>query len=341
MLDLSIIIVNYRGWKYLESCIVILESFSNTLFTFEVIIVDNCSNDGKLEQFQKRFSNFRFILNNGNNGFSNGCNVGAAFATGTWLLFLNPDIMLSELAVYNLIQAIRRQPDITILSCRQKNQHGKEEQTCHLFPSWCTLNGTLRAVYRKIKKRELAERFSPEKKLIYPDWVSGSLFMISKKHFEQLGGWNEDYWLYYEDVDLCRRANMNGGKIGLLNQVSVIHHHGGCTRINPNTAALTKAEVIISRHVYLSLYFTGIHAISLHTFVILNTLTIKLLPALLGLPLFSVRPFYISSCLYKHLLAYYTNALIKRSWLSPRCILPTTMKSNQLRIPKALPDQIY
>jgi GT2 family glycosyltransferase len=62
MLDLSIIIVNYRGWKYLESCIVVLESFSNTLFTVEVIIVDNCSNDGKLEQFQKRFSNFRFIL---------------------------------------------------------------------------------------------------------------------------------------------------------------------------------------------------------------------------------------------------------------------------------------
>lgn len=320
MVDLSIIIVNYRGWKHLENCLGALESFSGEQFSFEVNVVDNCSNDGKLEAFQLRYPNFRFHLNSGNNGFSSGCNLGANVSGGEYFLFLNPDTIASEAAIANLLTTIRRDESITILSCLQKNSNGREERPYGFFPSLFTLSGLLRAIYREIKKNELAERFSPAKDLIYPDWVSGSVVLISKQQFKQLGGWNDDYWLYYEDVDLCKRAFDVGGRVALHNRISIIHNHGGATRINPRVTALTKSEVIISRHVYLSQHYRGLSAVGLHFVVISGVLLGKLIPALLGLPLFFVRRLNQYTHLYRRLLAYYFLVPFRGTWLSPRSV---------------------
>lgn len=320
LVDLSIIIVNYRGWKHLENCLQALKNFDGEQFSFEVNVVDNCSNDGELEAFQQRFPEFRFHLNSGNNGFSSGCNLGAKVSTGEYFLFLNPDTVASEEAVKELLATIRREAPITILSCGQKNSNGREERPFGFFPTLFTLSGILRAVYRKVKKTELAARFSSEKKIIYPDWVSGSVVMISKQQFEELGGWNDDYWLYYEDVDLCKRATDAGGKVALHNRVSIIHNHGGATRINPRVTALTKSEVIISRHVYLSRHYRGLSAAGLHFVVMTGVLLGKLVPAIFGLPFFFVRRLNQYTHLYRRLLAYYFLAPFRGTWLSPHSV---------------------
>lgn len=328
MIELSVVIVNYRGWKHLGFCLDALQSFGANRFHFEVIVVDNCSNDGQLENFRGKYTGFLFLENSGNNGFSNACNLGAATSKGEWLLFLNPDIIATEAAIFYLLQTMRNRPGIAILSCRQKNSNGREERPYGLFPSLFTLNGTTRAIYRKIKRKEFANRFSSQKELIYPDWVSGSVIMISKQRFEQLGGWNENYWLYYEDVDLCRRAVINGGKVALNNRVTIIHNHGGATRISPRTAALTKAEVIISKHVYLSQHFNRTHAALLHLFVIINTLTIGTVTAFPGLFLFFITRLNIATRVYFRLIAYYLMVPVNASWLSPRSITMKEKKSH-------------
>ena len=223
----------------------------------EVIVVDNFSDDGRLEEFQQRFPFVRFILNSGNNGFSNGCNVGASRASGTYFLFMNSDIIANAKAIWGMLEELKSRPEIMLLSCRQQNNSGREENPCNLFPELATLNGIPRAIYKKVHKKELAEKHASFKDLIFPDWVSGSVMMISADHFRQTGGWCEDYWLYYEDVELCRSVSELGGKVALTNKFSMIHNHGGATRINPKTAALTKAEVRISKHVYVSRHFSG------------------------------------------------------------------------------------
>jgi GT2 family glycosyltransferase len=319
-IDISIIIVNYRGWKHLKECLNYLKSFRNSRFSFEVIVVDNCSNDGQIFEFQKHFPDFNFILNTGNNGFANGCNFGATLAKGDFLLFLNPDVLISESAIFELLATIRQQSELWILSCKHFNNRGKEEQTNRFFPSYMTINGFLRAINRLVTKTKYSDRISKQNTIIYPDWVSGSLILISKKHFIDIGYWDENYWLYYEDIDLCWRARMNGGRIGLHNQVSVVHNHGGATRINLQTALVTKAEVTISLHVFLSRHYSCIKALFLHMMVIADVLIVKLIPALLGIPFFFIKRFNLYSRLYIKLIYYYIQAIYHGTWLSPRSI---------------------
>ncbi|HZL10966.1 MAG TPA: glycosyltransferase family 2 protein [Prolixibacteraceae bacterium] len=320
MIDISVVIVNYRGWKHLEKCLKAFESFENDQFSYEIIIVDNCSDDGQLIHFQKRFPKCFFILNTGNNGFANGCNMGAAASKGVYLLFLNSDILATESAIYGLLQTLRSKTEIMILSCKQLNSKGREEQAYRLFPSFLTMNGIMRAIYRKVKLKKTSHTLSSEEEIIYPDWVSGSVILMSKHDFENIGGWDERYWLYYEDVDLCWRAVSYGGKVGLHNQISIIHNHGGATRINIQTATLTKAEVIISLHVFLSSHYSTVQAIGLHLLVIVDVLLVKLIPALLGIPFFFIKRLNLYSQLYQRLVVYYLHALVKRTWVSPRSV---------------------
>jgi len=320
MIDLSIIIVNYKGWDTLNTCLTKLESFKNNKYSFEVIIVDNCSNDNQFSVFQKRFPNFHFFENKGNYGFSNANNYGASNAKGKYLLFLNSDIIASDSSVSKLLQVIIAHPDISVLSCRKKNNEGKEEKVCCFPLSFKTIIGLFRAIYKIKNKRKLAERFSLKKDLVFPDWISGSVLLISKKNFKDIGGWNDNYWLYCEDEDLCKRAINKGGKVGLSNRVTMIHNHGGTTRIDKKTTALTKTEVLISHHVYFSQNFSGIHAYILHAFFMINNLIFKFIPFVLGTFFFFIEPLNIRRRIYFNLVKYYSNAIVVRTWISPRSI---------------------
>jgi len=320
MIDLSIIIVNYKSWNTLNKCLTNLKSFKGDKFSIEVIIVDNCSNDNQLSVFQKKFPEFQFIENKGNYGFSHGNNYGASKAKGEYFLFLNSDIIASESSVYKLLQVSKAHPEISVLSCRKKNNAGKEENTCCFSPSFKTITGLFRAIYKIKHKKELTERFSLKKDLVFPDFVLGSVVLISKTFFKNIGGWNDNFWLYCEDDDLCLRAINNGGKVGLCNRVTMIHNHGGTTRINKITTALTKTEVIISHHVYFSLNFRGIHAYVLHAFFMLMNLIFEFIPFVLGSLFFFITPLNIRRRVYLNMINYYTNALIVGTWISPRSI---------------------
>ena len=94
-MDVSIIIVNYRSWKSLRVCLDSISEIVAQKLTFEVIIIDNFSDDGEFEIFKNKYQNFIFIKNEANTGFSNGCNLGAKNAKGNYMLFLNADTTIS------------------------------------------------------------------------------------------------------------------------------------------------------------------------------------------------------------------------------------------------------
>ncbi len=309
---LSIIIVNYKSWKVLAPCLQSLQFPSNTL-ALDIIVVDNQSNDGVLPTFAKQFPSVNFIENTGNNGFANACNLGASHASGETLLFLNPDTVVTREAIEGLWNHLQQHTALGMVSCKQKNTNGSYEKIERHFPKASTLFGFFR-IFSGINHSTLKDD------VYYPDWVSGSLMMLTWKTFVQVGGFNEAYWMYFEDVDLCKRVQESAGKIALLNSYEIEHHHGGASRINFSTASLTKAEVLISKYQYLYTHFQGLHRGFLMSLLVVQTLVSSLLFSILALPLVFIRKARLQWYIAIRLLTYYSHVISNRTWMSPRAI---------------------
>lgn len=317
--DISIIIVNYKGWKRLGQCLDSLIVIEDTRFSKEVIVVDNQSNDGQISIFRRLYPKFSFILNSGNFGFASGCNVGAANSQGSYLLFLNPDTIVTAEAIFLMLEEVRMRKKYSLVSCVQVKEDGTIERHFGKFITAFTSTGWLRALNNLFYKRR-DELYPQSENYFYPDWVSGSVIMISKNSFNGLGGWDEDFWMYYEDVDLCRRAGQMNGEIVKLKHAIVEHNHGGSSRINPQITVLTKTEVNISRHVYISKHETGSKAFYMHTILIVNNILLGFLPAMIGSVLFFNRYLNINSRIYVQLVGYYLNSIKSGTWLSKRSV---------------------
>lgn len=316
--DISIIIVNYKSWAHLQNCLSSLESIDQDSFSFEVIVVDNHSNDNNLEAFSKKFPTYQFVSNTGNYGFSSGNNFGAQQASGQFLLFLNPDTILKKGALLTMLQLAKENLDYGIVSCTKLNIEGNPEKDIRFFPKLATFFGISRAIYQGLNNKTLVQKFNKKKDVIFPDWVSGSVIFISKKWFDFVEGWNEDYWLYFEDVDLCKRITDAGGKIALTKNASIIHCHGGASRLNLNTSALTKTEVIISKHVYISNNFNSKIKFLFHFMLLFFGLISKFFLAVIGIIFFFIPKCYLQLLIFNNLIRYYMNALLKKTWIGER-----------------------
>lgn len=319
-MDISIITVNYRGWDALNACLTSVRDIQSSAVTFEVIVVDNNSSDGRLKDFRNKFPEYIFLENSGNNGFANGCNLGADHACGKYLFFLNPDTTLTTKELKGLFRTANAHPEIGILSCLQINENGKYYNLKNLFPSFWRFFGIQRAIYRKLNSRELEGKFAVENNLYYPDWVTGAVIFISRKWFDKVLGWNEDYWLYLEDVDFCKRITLQGGKVAVDTRETIFHKHGGASRININTKAITKTEVIISKHVYIQNHFSGFKALILHTALIISILLEKLILSLASVILFFIPKLKVNFLILKRITKYYLNAFKHKTWKSPRAV---------------------
>ena len=313
MTDLSIIIVCYKGWERLNKCLDSLNLFSGNSFNSEVIIVDNKSGDGTIPEIERKFQGFRFIQNNLNGGFANGCNLGAKNALGEYLLFLNPDTIATEPEIEKLLKIIVKNPEYGIVSCRQINESGKAGNSTGEFPSIFNLTGFQRAIFRHRIPRT-ANRI-PD--IDFPDWVSGSVILMRYELFKRLDGFDENFWMYFEDVDLCKRVSETGMKIAFCRNITIEHNHGGSSRIDPKTTSLTKTQVYISRHLYISKHKKGIEKILIQTFLVLNNIISGGIAALIGLVLFFIPKLFSRTLIYLKLVHYYFGSLLRLSWVSP------------------------
>jgi len=316
MTDLSIIIVSYRGWDRLTRCLDSLMSLAGGSFSYEVIIVDNNSDDDAIYKIEKQYSGFTFIHNKINGGFANGNNIGSKAANGEFILILNPDTVATSSAVGRLLEAARSNPDYSVISCRQVNEKGKEVNATGDFPEFRNLTGFQRSILRLFGRK--SQRHLTGSSVSFPDWVSGSVIMIKKELYNRMGGFFEGYWMYFEDVDLCKRVSDDGGKIVFLNDVTIGHDHGGSSRINLKTTSITKTEVQISRHVYVSRNIKGAERVLTQSFLVINNLVSGAVMAVIGLVLFFLPKVFVRTVVYVKLLNYYIGSLFRISWISPR-----------------------
>lgn len=216
---LSIIIVNYNSRKYLERCLSALGKKIGAEVNFETIVVNNGPADeliGLVEQFP--FVNL--LQNEKNDGFGGASNRGAAAARGKTLLFLNPDTELISGGISAILDKLEADRSIGIIGPKLLSSDGKtQEWIAGKEPDLgrIVLNNLGFARDRKLWE-------SPELCLV--DWVAGTALFVRRELFSRLGGFDEDFFLYFEDVDLCRRARLLGQQVIFFPDFSLKHHSG-------------------------------------------------------------------------------------------------------------------
>ena len=216
--DLSILIVNYNSKKYLIEC---LESLNKYLFdfSFEVIVVDNDSTDEKISaQDFVDYDFVEFVQSTKNLGFGAANNLAAQKANGEYLLLLNPDTVIVDNSLVRMFSFHCSHPEIAAMTCLLYQENGKDLQS-HFFGRFQSLLGlTLR--HYNYQKADLDEEF------FYADIVTGGCLMIRKKLFEQIDGFDEKFFMYLEDDDLCKRLVNLGYKNAVYTKAKIIHLEG-------------------------------------------------------------------------------------------------------------------
>jgi GT2 family glycosyltransferase len=223
-MDLSIITVNYKMKDLIEACYKSIQSAAPAL-QYEIILVDNNSEDGSAEYFQKHWPDVTVIANTDNAGFARACNQGAAVARGDMLLFLNPDTEAPHGAMEAMVDFLRNTPDAGVCGPETRNIDGSIEPSVYRLP---TLKRTavdclgMNKIFAGYEVRD----YEPLTGRPRVEVICGACFMIKKDLFHKLGGFDEALWMYGEDVELCYRVLRAGFHCHYLDDVQIIHKRG-------------------------------------------------------------------------------------------------------------------
>ncbi len=250
-MDLSFIILNYHSEKYLPRCISSLEK-NAAGFKYEIILVNN-----NPEELELAFTSpFIQILNTFSNiGFARGCNLGASIATGKILFFLNPDTQLLGSTLATKLSLFDNEA-IGIIAPSLLTETGLPQpwRAGQAITPFSTILQNL-----CLKKNSL---FTPKNPTTELAWVSGAALLIKKDLFEKIGGFDEKFFMYFEDVDLCRRISQLGKKIILLTEPKVLHYGGGSAENNQ----LQKQHYYRSQAYYFEKHFGKLQASLMRVF---------------------------------------------------------------------------
>lgn len=233
-MDLSIIIVNYNVKEFLQNLLHSIEKASQHL-TKEIIIVDNASDDGSVEFIQEKFPQVRLIINNKNLGFGKANNIGLKEAKGNFILLINPDTLVAEDTFDKMINFFKNQPQVGLAGCKILNPDGTLQLACRRsFPGpWTSFTKVtgLSALFPKSKifaKYNLT--YLDENQTYEVDAISGSFMMMRKEVYEMIGGFDEQFFMYGEDLDFCYRVQKSGYKVFYVHSTQIIHYKGESTK---------------------------------------------------------------------------------------------------------------
>jgi hypothetical protein len=213
--ELSIIIVNYNTYEHVLQCISSVRNFISA-DEAEIIVVDNKSSDRSIEKLIDAFPDVNLCLREVNDGFASGCDHGASSSQGSVLLFMNPDVLIVDDSIKLLIELLNSRTDAGIVSGVMTDDSGSPIYFYNDFPSlkW-ELFHLAGYGYDKEIKRLLSRNEITAGEMFEADWFHGAFLMMRRSDFINAGGFNENYFMYYEDVELCYRMVNMIGKINL------------------------------------------------------------------------------------------------------------------------------
>ena len=231
-MKLSIVILCWNDLKVIGNCLRSIYAGTHSI-EFEVIVSDNGSSDGSAEFIRETFPQVHVIENGANLRFSKGNNVGIQASTGEYVLILNPDTIMHGGSLDRWIEIADRHPEAGGFGCRVLNPDGTYQSSARPFPTiwrgWLAALclGPLGFVSDVFISDEYVRWKGDTERLV--DWHSGCCLMVRADLLKRLGGFDEQFEYYYEDVDLCHRIWDAGHSILFTHQVTITHLGGQST----------------------------------------------------------------------------------------------------------------
>lgn len=237
-MSLAAVTVNYNAGPLLSTCIA---SLVNSDTPMQICVVDNGSTDGSIEMAQQRFKRTISIIETGQNlGFAKACNIGVAETQSDYVLFVNPDCEIGRSTLSRLLAFMDTHPEAAVASCVILNADGSEQEASRrIAPTPFAAIGKalgLRRLFRRLfgRKADLIQSGDPlPPEPVEVEVVSGAFMLVRRSAIEEVGPFDEGYFLHCEDLDWCMRFRQAGKKIYFVPDVSVIHHKGACSKTRP------------------------------------------------------------------------------------------------------------
>jgi len=228
-MDISIIIVNYKSKGHTLNCIKSIRESDFGNLKYEVIVVDNNSHDsiGKILNWQ--YPDIIFIQARENKGLGVGNNIGIKKAQGRYIIVMNPDTIALGDVFKRLYEYMESNLDVGLISPQQLNPDKTIQSSCFRFPKISTLIyrrtflGNFKFARKSIDKYLMKDFDHKKEKEV--DWILGSFMFMRAKVLKDFKGFDERFFLYFEDTDLCRRFWKKNWKVVYYPMAKIIHNH--------------------------------------------------------------------------------------------------------------------
>ena len=224
---LSVIIVNWNVRDLLRECLRSIEAGKGGL-SLEIIVVDSASSDDSVAMVRSEFPSVHLIACTENVGFPRGNNLGLHEARGDYLLLLNPDTVIVDDALAVLVSYLQANPDVGVVGPQLLNLDGSVQSSRRRFPTAATgffestwLEGLAPGILRRYYALDLPDAATAD-----VDWLTGACIMVPRSTYEAVGGMDEGYFMYSEELDWCRRIKESGRRVVYYPAAQVIHHVG-------------------------------------------------------------------------------------------------------------------
>jgi len=230
---LSIIIVNWNTSRLLEVCLDSVYRHAPE-FDFEAIVIDNASDDFDVSAMQAKFPEARIIANNKNLGYAEGNSQGIEIAAGRYILLLNPDTEIKNKSLEKLVELMETHPKAAAAGCRLIRPDGSIERSVRGFPEPVSVAAEFFGLSKLFPKSRMFGAYRMTwfgyDEEIQVDQPMGSCLILSRKAIEEIGVFDKDFPIFFNDVDWCYRAKQAGWKIYFTPKAEVIHHGGSSTK---------------------------------------------------------------------------------------------------------------
>ncbi|HTM57814.1 MAG TPA: glycosyltransferase family 2 protein [Candidatus Udaeobacter sp.] len=257
-MDLSTLIVSYRSRDALLECLASLRDAAPGLET-ETVVIDNDSRDDVAAAVAREFPAARLIENQENVGYARAVNQGIRASSGRYVLVMNPDCELRPAAARRLADYLESHPRSAIAAPRILNPDGSLEYSARSFPDHFTfLFNRYSLLSRLLPGNPWTRRYLlsdwDHASVRDVDWVSGACMVVRRAAIDEVGGMDEAFFMFNEDVDWCRRMKLGGWAVSYVPDAVCMHHIGASRR--------TSARVILARHRGMVHYFHKHHPVA-------------------------------------------------------------------------------
>lgn len=231
MIGVSIIIVSWNVRDLLDKCLASLCKAQSERDSplIEIIVVDSASEDGSMDMVRRKYPQAAVLPQKENIGFTRGNNIGLAHARAPYFLLLNPDTELGDDALLQMLDYMDQHPDVGILGPHTLNTDGSHQSTRRRFPTLMTglFESTWLSAYAPTSVETHYRMLNTaDDAILEADWVQGSAMMARRELYAAIGGLDEGFVMYSEELDWCKRAKAAGWKVVYHGQ-ALITHHGG------------------------------------------------------------------------------------------------------------------